>query len=313
MATRKRIRASRYDREQLKGWIFVAPFVAGFLVIFVQVIFNSVAFGFSDMVVTATGYNLKWNNFANYYEMLFVNADVLKTTVSAIMETFTQVPLIIIFSLFTACMLNQEFKGRAVFRAIFFVPVVLSTGVILQLQNNDVLLRAMSSTSGFNTGVSSDTTGALLSVLDVEKYISNIQFSPEIVNYAVSAANNIYNVVTQSGVQILLFLAALQAISPSIYESAAMEGASGWEIFWKITLPMLTPMILANMVFTIVDSFTNPTNSMMALINKLSFQQSRYGLSAAVSWTYCVIIALFMGLAFLIFSRFVFYQQRTGK
>ena len=181
------------------------------------------------------------------------------------------------------------------------------------MQYNDTLLNSLSSTGGFNNGVSADTTGALLNALDVEKFVSNIQFSPQIVNYAVSAANNIYDVVIKSGVQILLFLAALQAISPSIYESANIEGASGWEIFWKITLPMLAPMILANTVFTLVDSFTSPTNSLMKLINTLSFEQSRYGLGAAVSWSYCVIVAAFLLLVYLIFSRFVQYQQRDKK
>ena len=312
MSAGKRPR-SKLGREKYMGWFFVAPFLLGIVFIFSKVLVLSIRFSLGDMTPTAAGYTLEWNSFANYYEMLFVNADVLKTLVASVLETFTQIPLILIFSLFAATLLNQKFRGRAIFRAIFFVPVVLSTGVIQQLQYNDTLLNSLSSTGGFNNGVSADTTGALLNALDVEKFVSNIQFSPQIVNYAVSAANNIYDVVIKSGVQILLFLAALQAISPSIYESANIEGASGWEIFWKITLPMLAPMILANTVFTLVDSFTSPTNSLMKLINTLSFEQSRYGLGAAVSWSYCVIVAAFLLLVYLIFSRFVQYQQRDKK
>ena len=304
---------SRLGRENYMGWFFVAPFLIGFLLIYIKVLFLSVRFSLGDMTPTATGYELAWNNFSNYHEMLFVNADVLRTLVESSLSTFTQIPLILIFSLFAATMLNQRFRGRAAFRAIFFVPVILSTGVIQKLQYNDSMMSTLSSTGGFNTGVSADTTGALMSALDVQKLVSSIQFSPEVVNYAVSAANNIYNVVIQSGVQILLFLSALQAISPSIYESASIEGASGWEMFWKITLPILTPMILANTIYTLVDSFTNPTNALMMLIDELSFQQSRYGLGAAVSWSYCVIVGVFLLLVFLLFSRITRYQQKDRK
>lgn len=309
----KKYVSSLSQKEQRKGWIFVAPFVLGFVFLFVPILVRSVAFSFGDIVVTNDGYTLSWNNFASYHEMLFVNAEVLRTTVSALTETFMQIPLILIFSLFAATLLNQKFPGRGLFRAIFFVPVILSTGVVLKLQETDLLLNSMSSMNGFSDGVSANTAGQLINSLDVQKYVSNISLSPEIINYAVTAANNIYDVVTKSGVQILIFLSALQAISPSIYESAKVEGASGWETFWKITLPMLTPMILANAVFTVVDSFTCPTNTMMKLINDLTFEQSRYGLGGAVAWTYCLIIALCMGLVFLIFRRALTGQQREKR
>ena len=301
---------SKLGREQNIGWLFVAPFLVGFFFIYLNVLILSIRFSLGDMTPTANGYELAWNNFANYHEMLFVNADILWTLVESSISTFTQIPLVLIFSLFVATLLNQRFKGRALFRAVFFVPVILSTGVIQKLQYNDAMMNSMSSTSGFNTGASADTAEALVSALDVQKLVSSIQFSPEIVGYAVSAANNIYNVVILSGVQILLFLSALQAISPSIYESANIEGASGWEIFWKITLPILSPMILANAIYTLVDSFTNPTNPLMMLIDEISFQQSRYGLGAAVSWSYCLLVGLFLMVVFVAYSKIMKYQQK---
>ena len=130
-----------------------------------------------------------------------------------------------------------------------------------------------------------------------------------IVGYVTTAINNIYDIVNRSGVQMLIFLSGLQSISPAIYESCKIDGATAWETFWKITFPMITPMILVNAIYTIIDSFTSQKNEVMQYITKI-YSES-YGLSAAMAWTYFTIVIAIIGLVAAILSAFVFYQRRS--
>ena len=132
----------------------------------------------------------------------------------------------------------------------------------------------------------------------------------EIVDYVVTAINNIYDIVNRSGVQMLIFLAGLQSISPAIYESCQIDGASSWETFWKITFPMISPMILVNGVYTIIDSFTTDSNSVMKFIANKYTQTNGNVISSAMSWVYFLIVMLIVGIVAAIFSSVVFYQKK---
>ncbi|MCR5755072.1 MAG: ABC transporter permease subunit, partial [Acetatifactor sp.] len=134
-------------------------------------------------------------------------------------------------------------------------------------------------------------------------------FSPRILNLIKEAAENVYSISNNAGVQILIFLSGLQSISPSLYEAAAMEGCSKWESFWKITLPMISPMILVNIIYTIVDSFTKYDNNVMRIIQE-QLLGADYGNAAAGAWVYFLIIAFLVTTILGVASRFVFYQNR---
>ena len=127
--------------------------------------------------------------------------------------------------------------------------------------------------------------------------------------YITGPVDRIYSVISLSGVQIFIFLAGLNGISPSVYEAAYIEGASGWVAFWKITFPMVSPIIVVNVVYSLIDNFTMSTNETMTYIFDTAFSTFDYGLSGAMAWIYCAVLALVVGAAMLLISRRVVYQN----
>ena len=163
-----------------------------------------------------------------------------------------------------------------------------------------------SSQAGVDTGA--DTSNSIVNVMDLERLFSNMKIGSQLATYVVDIVNNIYDIVNKAGVQMLIFLAGLQAISPAIYESCKIDGATGWETFWKITFPMISPMILVNGVYTIIDSFTSETNTVMAYISEI-YSTSEVK-SSAMAWIYFLIVMLIVGIIAAIISANVFYQRR---
>jgi ABC-type sugar transport system permease subunit len=146
--------------------------------------------------------------------------------------------------------------------------------------------------------------------MDLQMLFANMKIGTELVTYITSIINNIYGIVNRSGVQMLIFLAGLQSISPAIYESCKIDGATAWETFWKITFPMISPMILVNGVYTVIDSFTTESNSVMVYVQEV-YAKGDDEISTAMSWMYFLIVMLLVGLIAAIFSAFVFYQRKN--
>ena len=308
----KRRRAVSLDRRKARaGWFFVLPFIAGFLLIYLPIIFDSVKLSFFRIEVLAGGgYNLNPVGFENYREALFVNPDFVSTLVSGIGELAFDIPAILIFSLFMAVLLNQKMAGRAAFRAIFFIPVILSTGIMESIESQNIVGDMMEEEEGIADGTGQSTAADIVSAIDVERLFANMKIGTGIVDYVVQAINNIYDIVNRSGVQMLIFLAALQSISPAIYESCQMDGATGWETFWKITLPMISPMILVNAIYTIIDSFTTDSNTVMKFISKTYETNNGNVISSAMSWMYFLIVLAIIAIVAAVMSVYVFYQKR---
>ncbi len=310
---KKKRRAASLDKKKARGgWLFVLPFAIGFLVVYLPILWDSVRFSFYHVSSQAGGgMILEWVGLKNYTDALFVNPNYIQNLISGLGQMAFDIPAIVIFSLFMAVLLNTKMKGRAVFRAIFFMPVVLSTGFMASLEASNVLSSYMDSTSGMNDGSGRSASSDIISVLDFEKLFDQMKVGTEIVGYVISVINNIYDIVNRSGVQMLIFLAGLQSISPAIYESCQIDGASGWETFWKVTLPMISPMILVNAVYTIIDSFTAQSNSIMRFIDSVyKGEINGNTISSAMSWMYFIIVILIVAVVAGIFSAFVFYQRR---
>ena len=233
----------------------------------------------------------------------------MQTLVLGIQELLFDIPAIIIFSLFMAVLLNQKMAGRAVFRAIFFIPVILSTGLMESINQQNIIAEIGEDTGSMDASGES-ATADLVSAIDIEYLFANMKVGTEIVDYVVKAINNIYDIVNRSGVQMLIFLAGLQSISPAIYESCQIDGASSWETFWKITFPMISPMILVNGVYTIIDSFTTDSNTVMKFIASEYTKTNGNVISSAMSWVYFLIVMLIVGIVAAIFSTVVFYQKK---
>ncbi|MBQ0125410.1 MAG: sugar ABC transporter permease [Clostridiales bacterium] len=320
---KKKRGASLTEKKSRLGWVFIAPFIAGLILFYISIVFNTVQFSFSSFhtnsITQGGGYYLEWVGIENYKYILTTlmvpNAEgesvmFLEVLATSILNQFVDIITIILLSLFVAVLLNQKMVGRALFRAIFFVPVVIGAGIIAKIDaaGDNIILEAMSNGEIIDTGAVNDSgMSGLVSAMDVSMLFSNLGIGTGLVNTVVGLVSDIYEIVNRAGVQMLIFLAGLQSISPAIYESAQMEGATGWETFWKITFPMISPMILANSVYTVIDSLTSESNTVM--VDILAIED--YARQSAASVIYFVVIAILLSIVALICTRFVFYQRRN--
>ena len=310
-APKKRKIASLDKRKARVGWIFVLPFLIGFAFVYLPIIRDSFWLAFNEMtIVTGGGYSLEFVGLKNFQEALFEDPGFVQTLITGIGELIFEVPAILLFSLFMAVLLNQKMAGRAAFRAIFFLPVVLATGIMESIESANILGTYMGESSGIDDGSGSSAASEIVSAMDIEMLFSNMKVGQELVTYVVSIINNIYGIVNRSGVQMLIFLAGLQSISPAIYEACRIDGATGWETFWKITFPMISPMILVNAVYTIIDSFTTESNTVMSYISSVASGTSGEVVSTAMAWIYFLIVVLILAIVAGVMSMFVFYQRR---
>jgi ABC-type sugar transport system permease subunit len=311
MAKTKKKTVSLESKKARMGWFFVAPFVLGFFLFFLGIIFNSFRFSFMSVKTDAIeGIILQGVKFDNYLHMLTVDTDFVRNMQNSIRDMVYNIPITIMFSLFIAILLNKRMKGRTLFRAIFFIPVILATGIIDKADAVNSVLNAYQGIDVGNSMSAAFEMDSLFSSASLTQYFSNIlSFSPVLTNMTVSVASNIYNVISASGVQILIFLAGLQGIAPSLYEAAQIEGCSQWECFWKITFPIISPLILTNVVYTVVDSFTSESNVIMNTISSF-LSRAEYGKASAAAWMYFLVIGLLMAIVGGIVKRFVFYQVR---
>ena len=298
-------------RKALQGIGFVLPFIIGILFIYLPVIVSSIYYSCCTITPDLKGEIVTFVGFDHYRYALTTDPKFVQTLVAGLKQLIIDIPAIVIFSLFVAVVLNQKMLGRAAFRAIFFIPVILSTGLL-----EDVTNLAVDSMEGgaMNDGSGTSASTEIINAVDITNLLGNMKVGTEIVTYVVGLVNDIYNIVNRSGVQILIFLAALQSISPSIYEACTIDGATAWETFWKITLPMISPMILVNGLYTIIDSFTSASNVVMQYIDG-HYGGSGIGVkeqATAMSWIYFVIVMLIIAAFAGIASAFVFYQKRDS-
>ena len=322
----KKRKAKSLDKAKARaGWFFVAPFVFIFFLVYVPVIIESVTYSFSRMYQGEHGYLLENIGWQNYKDALFTDAGFVPVLTGGLQQLVLEVPAIVVFSLFMAVLLNQKMVGRTLFRAIFFIPVILSTGLIDNIDMNNsfadyaeggsVQGGAMDATTEGSTtvgeAVNTGSSNSIVSAVDLQGLFSTMKVGTELVQYVVNIVNDVYALVNRSGVQMLIFLAGLQSISPAIYESCTIDGATAWETFWKITFPMISPMILVNAIYTVIDSFTSASNQVMSYVNGVySSPEGGNVLATAMYWIYFALVILIIAAVAGIMSAYVFYQRR---
>ena len=297
-------KASLDARKARAGYVFALPFILGVILIYLPILIDSVWSSFTETVMQDGVEVIKFVGIEHYDYVLTKDAQFMPVLLEAVQQLIFEVPAILIFSLFIAVVLNQKMLGRAVFRAIFFVPVIIATGLMESINAADKMTEEME--GGVDMGAGQSGANEIVSAMDIEALFRSMKVGGELVTYVVTLVNDIYNIINYSGVQMLIFLAGLQSISPSIYEACQIEGASAWETFWKVTFPMISPMILVNAVYTMIDALTRPTNVMMAHIADLP----NSGETAAMSWIFFVVVILIIAAVAGIASMFIFYQRR---
>lgn len=291
-------RLSLEQKRARTGYIFILPWLLGLLFFFAVPILTSLMYSFSHVTIVQGGVNTRFAGLSYYKNALFSDERFIPLLVAALKEIAIQVPIIIIFALFISVMLNAEFYGRGLVRSIFFLPLMLSSSVLLSIINSD-------SYSGDVTGSSSVFMVSSFSIGDI---LTQAGLPSGLIKYLTSVIDSIFTMTWQSGVQIILFLAALQSIPPSLKEAASVEGATAWEYFWKITVPMISPMILVNIAFTVIDTFTSYSNGVMEFVTSQA-ANLHYSFSSAVTWIYFVVISLILFVVVGLFSRKVFYMN----
>lgn len=302
MAKEKKLIKMPYEkRKGMYGYGFIALWLVGTIIWFLYPLLNSLMYSFMDVRPETGGMQGTWVGLDNYIYVFAGDKDYAKYLVSVLVETLWKTPLILIFSLFIAVILNQKFKGRTFARAVFFLPVIIATGPVYSIINGDISKSGAASAGQFSTMFSTDLMGELFQFIGIYGLSDNMQTMVETVS------NNIFGIVWNAGIQILIFLAALQNIPVSAKEAAQMEGATAWEYFWKITLPYVSPMILACLIFTVIDSFTSPDNKVMGRVLEMQ-RDWHYGYAAAMAWIYFAIVLAAVGLITFIMNLFIYYE-----
>ncbi|WP_033165013.1 sugar ABC transporter permease [Clostridium sp. KNHs205] len=291
-------------RKARTGYLFILPFIIGFVAFMVIPLIESFRMTFSNVIVGIGngGFVLEFTGLSNIKKALLVDPEFTRMLTDELTKMAVQVPTTLIVSFFMALLLNQAFKGRGLVRAVFFLPVILSSGVLVGLEYNNSLLSGMQEYISNNTQTS-DITAVL------EKILSNSGFGERFLNVVYDIVNNVYDVVIASGIQIIIFLSGLQTISKSMYEAATIEGCTAWESFWKITLPMVSSVILVNVIYTIVDFFMKTDSKVMTKISDTMVQKMDYGFSSAMAWIYFSAVILIIAIFSAITSRWVYYYE----
>lgn len=274
-------------RESLVGYAFVAPWVIGFLIFTLVPLGQTIYYSMNQVTVTATGINLQFVSWANYTRALASDPTFVQLLIGYVVETLISVPIIIIFSIIIAMFLNMHFKFKGIFRTIFFLPVVITSGPVIQ----ELVSQGATAVPGIG-----NSTAVTAFVAQLPTYLQ----SP--VNYLLTS---FILILWFSGVQILIYLSGLQKIGQSVYEAASIDGASAWESFWKITLPSLSTTTMIVAVYTIVTLSQFSENKVVKYIfNQTYAVQGGIGYSSAMSFLFFFVLILILALVyFLLTSR----------
>ena len=281
------------DRKAFYGYMFVLPWIIGFLIFFLFPLMQSVVFAFSDVKIETSGFKVFFQGLKNFSYIFFEDAGYTSELFDAFGNFAYSLPFIIIFSLILAVILNQKFKGRLVFRSIFFLPVIISTGIVATFILNDDTATQMRAA---NETVSTFMGG----FIDFEEVMQGLGLPENITTLLITYIEEIFNLLWSCGIQILLFISGLQAIPEQLYEVSLVEGATSWETFWYVTFPMLGNTFILVIVFTSIDILTSTNNKVMQTAFTL-MQQQIYGTSSAMLWAYFIMAIALIALLLLLF------------
>ena len=304
----KKLHLTMAGRRARNGYLFILPWFIGFVLFYVRSLYMTVQFSLNTLTVPpAGGYTLDFVGLQNYITAFTGHGTFKQTLVTFLSNMVIDVPLIIFFSLFVAMLLNRKMKCRGLVRAIFFLPVLLNSEAISGTLSYAAQMMAggLSSTSAEMAEAAS--SGSAVNMQYFIALFGELALPTSVLDYVVGAVGRISDIIKASGVQIVLFIAALQSITPSMYEVAKIEGATGYETFWKVTFPMVMPHIITNTIYTIVDAFSR--SDVVNLAYTTAFTEGNYGLSSAFSVISSVITCALLALVVWFMSKRTFYYN----
>ena len=283
-------------RRARTGYLFILPFIIGFLVFMIRPMILSMQMSMSQVnILTGAMTPVGTNNFSYAFG---TDPDFNRLLVDEIGRMAINVIATLVLSFVIAVILNQKFKGRIICRIIFFLPVILSSGVLPGIESSNDILNLMKS---INQSVQESSGVNVSAALEDLLKLSGV--GSDIFQVIFRMIDSIYDIVMASGIQIIVFLSGLQSISPSLYEAADVEGCSAWEAFWKITFPMVSPLLLVNCIYTIIDFFMKNDNKVIEHINEVMYGvQMDLGVASAESWIYFGVALAFIGISSIIIT-----------
>ena len=303
MKRQKNKLAGLQKRKAISGYLFISPFIIGFLVFMVKPLVQSLYMSFCDVQLGSGTFNPVWRGLFNYNYAFRVDAEYTRLLTEEITRMAIYSVAIMVFSFFVALIINGNFKGRALVRSVFFLPVILASGVMLKLDSENALMAAVAATVEVNAGGTTGITDAIQNIL------RTTGVGVRAFEQLFEIMDNIYDVAISSGIQIIIFLSGLQTISSSMYEAADIEGCTKWESLWKITFPMVSSLFLVNWIYTVVDFCMRSDNEIIEKITDLMNINLNYGLASAMSWAYFVLVMAIVGISSLIISKGVYYYE----
>lgn len=298
----KRKRMTLSQKRSAWAYFFLSPWLLGVICVFAFPLILSISFSFSKVTVD-NGYALQFVGWENYRYALFGDENFLQYFATTVGDMLYEVPIILVYSFLIAVLLKEKFPGVTIYKFIFFLPVILSSDLFFSLLNNF----GSTSSSSLDAAMSGANATGILQSLNLEEYLTDLGLSKEFVEMLTGPVDKVYEIVTCSGIQIFIFLAGIYSIPPDLYEAAHVEGANAWEKFWMITFPMVMPMILVNVIYSIVDTFVSESNLVMEYVYQLSFRHFDFGLASAICWIYFAVIAAILAIVFAIISKRTFY------
>ncbi|MBR4080321.1 MAG: sugar ABC transporter permease [Clostridia bacterium] len=292
-------------RNARLGVMFILPLIIGFLVFMLRPLMESLYMSMSDVTMkVGEGYTTTFVGLNQYKYALTVDPEFNTLLVEEIGRMVINAIATLVLSFVIAVLLNQEFKGRTLARVIFFLPVILSSGVLPGIESQNEFYNMM---QGISDEIANQSGVNISASLQDLLMVSGI--AGDLFDILFTMIDAIYDIVMASGIQIIVFLSGLQSISSSLYEAADIEGCTAWESFWKITFPIVSPLLLVNCIYTIIDFFMKNDNKVMERINEVMYSQFRFGESAAMSWLYFGVALAFIGVSTFIITRGVHYYE----
>lgn len=306
-------RAGGKERKKLQGieriksrygMLFVLPWVIGLALFFFLPLAQSIWFSFADIKLSS-GMQGEFVGLKNYHQVLMVDPNYTNNLRGALTQILYSVPVIVILSLILALILNQKFVGRLFFRGLYFLPVIIATGVVIELvfaclSGNPQTDTSLGSGSMISAKGGADTFAA--SVIDFDYLLTQLNLPDSVVTFLSTAIGNIFDLLWNCGIQIILFVAGLQSIPSQLYEVSKVEGSTKWEEFWFITLPMMIRIILLVMVFTLIQVFIDKSNPVIAQAYDL-MRKGYYNEPSAMIWVYFAVIGVVLAAVIYLYHR----------
>ncbi|MBQ8550589.1 MAG: sugar ABC transporter permease [Clostridia bacterium] len=299
LGKKRRVRGIE-SKKSLYGRMFVLPWEIGIILFFLVPIGQSIWYSFTEVWLDPIeGITTYFTGLENFKYILNEDPKFVDNLTTSLTNFTYSLPIIVIVSFIFAVVLNQKFKGRVLFRSLYFLPVIIATGVVMEF-----LTQSVGGNQNPIIQLSTDASNAYVSGgIDFEGVLNSLNFPAEITELMAKYINMIFNLLWDCGVQIVLFIAGLQTIPEQLYEVSKVEGATSWEEFWYITLPMVSNTLLLVIIYTIIDLLTKTTDPVMTQAYNLMNMNQNYYHSSAMMWMFFAIVGVITAAVLFLYNR----------